>query len=228
MPLYEVVLEQRYNNQQCINRWNYVGTGTPAAAQPAFALLSALGFIGLGTTLPTATVGRAIQLMQNPQVTFVQASARAIFVDEDFYDNPFLAGTVGVNPAGGNPLFSQAAFGFRTNRVKQSIGRGYKRFVGVSEAMLFDYSVFTATEQANMTVLANAMSDTLTYDDEGNTLTFTPAVAQKFMYTTPPAKKAYKYYASEALQAPHNAIGVNWSIYEASTTQNSRKVGRGS
>lgn len=228
MPLYEVVLEQRYNNQQVINRWNYLGSGTPAAVTPSFALLKALGFIGIATTLGTGTVGNAIQQVQNPQVTFVQATARAVFVDADFYDNPFLAGTIGLNGAGGNPLYSEAAFGFRSNRVKQSIGRGYKRFVGISEAMLDDYSVLNSTAQANLTVLATAMSAVVTYDDEGNTLSFSPCIAQKFMYTVPPAKPAYKYYADEGAQAPHLAVGITWQFYQAATTQNSRKVGRGS
>jgi len=228
MPLYEVVLEQRYNGQQCINRWNYVGSGTPAAVTPSFALLSAMGFLAVTTTFVTTTVAGKCQLMQNPQVTFVQATARAVYIDEDFYGNGFLSNTIGVNPAGGNPLSSFGAFGFRTNRVLQSIGRGYKRFVGVSEAMINDYSAFTPTEVLNMEATADAMSDTLTYDDEGSTLTFTPCVAQKEKYTTPSGREAYKYYATELLQAPHLAVGINWEIYDAMTTQNSRKVGRGS
>ena len=228
MPLYEVVLEQRYNGQQCVNRWNYLGSGTPAAVTGSFGLLSAMGFLAVSTTFVTTTVAGKIQLMQNPQVTFVQATARAVYIDADFYGNGFLANTIGVNPAGGNPLSSFGAFGFRTNRVMQSIGRGYKRFVGVSEAMINDYSAFTTTEVANMELTAELMGDTLTYDDEGNTLTFVPCVAQKEKYTTPSGRDAYRYYSTELLQAPHIAQGVQWEIYDSMTTQNSRKVGRGS
>jgi hypothetical protein len=59
MPLYEVVLEQRYYNQQVVNRWNYVGSGTPASVTGSFALLSALGFIST-TNLFNAQRGQFI------------------------------------------------------------------------------------------------------------------------------------------------------------------------
>jgi len=228
MPLYEVVVEQRYNQQQCINRFNYLGTGTPSAVTPSFGLLSIMGFLAASTTFVTTTVAGKMQLLQNPQVTFIQATARAVYIDDDFYGNGFLSGTIGVNPAGGNPLFGQAAFAFRSNRVKQSIGRGYKRFAGVSESMINDYSVFTSTEQLNMEALAEVMGDTLTYDDEGNSLTYVPCIVQKEKYTTPSGKTAYKYYATEVAQAAHIAQGIDWEIYQAMGTQNSRKVGRGS
>lgn len=228
MPLYEVVLEQRYFNQQVINRWNYVGSGTPAAVSPSFALLDALGFIGLSTTLVAATVGAGIQGIQNGAVTFVQATARAIYIDEDFYGNPFLANTIGGVGGLGDPMSPVAAFGFRSNRVKQSIGRGYKRFVGMSEGDLDSGGILATGAVTRANNLKTAMNATLTYDDEGNTLTFTPAIAQKLEYTTPSGKKAYKYYPDEAAQAPHLAVGINWELYTQQRTQNTRQYGRGS
>lgn len=228
MPLYEVVLEQRYFQQQVINRWNYVGTGTPAAVQPSFALLSALGFIGLSTTLDAGTLGAGIQGVQNGSVTFVQATARAIYVDDDFYANPFLANTIGGVGGLGDPLSPVSALGFRSSRVKQSIGRGYKRFVGISEGDLDSGGVLAAGAITRANILRTALNATLTYDDEGNTLTFTPCIAQKVKYTTPSGKTAYKYYPTEAEQAPHNAIGITWEIYQQMRTQNSRQYGRGS
>src|SRR6185369_7445570 len=135
MPLYEVVLEQRYANQQSINRWNYLGSGTPAAVVPSFALISALGFLGLTTTLTDGTVGGELQFLQNNGVVFVQATCRAVYVDDDFYANPFLASTFGATGSIVTGLSPLVAYGFRSNRVKQSIGRGYKRFVGVDESL---------------------------------------------------------------------------------------------
>jgi len=228
MPLYEVVLEQRYFNQQTINRWNYLGSGTPAAAQPSFALLTALGFIGLSTTLEAGTVGGQIQGIQNGSVTFIQATARAIYIDEDFYANPFLAGTVGGVGGLGDPMSPIAAFGYRSNRVKQSIGRGYKRFVGMSEGDLDGGGVLAAGAVTRGNLLKTAMNATLTYEDEGNTLTFTPCIAQKEEYETPSGKTAYKYYETEVLQAPHLAVGINWELYQQQRTQNTRQYGRGS
>lgn len=228
MPLYEVVLEERYFNQQVINRWNYLGSGTPAAVTGSFALLSALGMIGLTTTLTSGTVAGQIQGIQNAAALFVQATARAIYIDEDFYGNPFVANTIGGVGGLGDPMSPVAAFGFRSNRVKQSIGRGYKRFVGMSEGDLDSGGVLAAGAVTRANLLKTAMNATVTYDDEGNTLTFTPCIAQKELYVTDSGKNAYKYFATEAEQAPHLAVGINWELYTVQRTQNTRQYGRGS
>lgn len=228
MPLYEVVLEESYAGQQCINRWNYVGSGTPAAVQPSFALLSALGFLAVSTTFVADTVAGGIQLLQNPSVIFVQATARAVFVDEDFYGNGFLANTFGLYAGVGQPMTPINAYGFRSSRVKQSIGRGYKRFVGMSEGTVEDVGNISSAALTKMTTLAGLMSDTITYDDEGTTLTFTPCIAQKEKYTTDSGKFAYKYYATETEQAPHLAQGIEWETYTNTRSQTSRQFGRGS
>ena len=228
MPLYELVLEQRYYNQQVINRFNYMGTGTPAAVTGSFALLSAFGALSVITNLVDTTPAGAIQLMQSPFVDFVQATARAVYVDEDFYGNAFIAETEGLNPDSTHGLSPVAAYGFRSNRVKQSIGRGYKRFVGVTEGSVDSGGAYSATAIAAMNLVKTALSEVLTYDDEGNTLSFAPCIAQKEEYTTPSGKSAYKYYSSEALQAPHLAIGITWELYQQMRTQNTRQYGRGS
>ena len=228
MPLYEVVLEQRYMQQQCINRWNYVGSGTPAAVVPSFGLLSALGMIANITTLEDGTVAGEIQALQNSQVIFVQATARAVYVDEDFYANPFVANTVGNVGSLATSMSPLDAYGFRSNRVRQSIGRGYKRFVGMDEVFSGDGGLITTAARDQMTLIATAMGETLTYDDEGNTLTFIPCIVQKEKYTAPSGKDAYRYYATETLQAAHLAQGINWEGYAQQRSQTSRQYGRGS
>jgi len=227
MPLYEVVLEQRYANQLTVNRWNYMGSGVPAAVTPSFALLSAMGFISNSTTLLEGTVGSELQDLQNAGVEFVQATARAIYIDEDFYGGAFPALTVGTGSAAATGLSPADAYGFRSNRVKQSIGRGFKRFVGVGDGLVGQYGVLSSEATDQMQLLAEAMGETLTFDDEGNTLTFVPTVVQKEKYVTPSGKSAYRYYATELLQAPHLAQGINWELYNTTRTQVSRQYSRG-
>ena len=227
MPLYEVVLEQRYGNQQCINRWNYVGTGTPSAVQMSFALLSAMGFLPVATTLPTGTVGNALQGIQSVAVTFVQALARAIYVDTDFYNSPFLAGTAGAVGTAAGALSPTAAFGFRSSRVRQSVRRGFKRFVGVDKGMVDSGGQLVGAAQTAAVAVATRMGQTLTYNDEGNTLTFTPCIVQKEKYTTPLGNTAYRYYEDSAIQDAHLAQGILWEYYPQSRTQVSRQYGRG-
>jgi len=227
MPLYEVTLQQQYYNQLVINRWNYVGSGIPAAVTPSFALLSALGMLNTGTTFAGGTVAGAIQGLQNIATTFVQATARAVYIDEDFYGNGFLAGTIGTSAVAGENMSPISAFGFRSSRVKQSIGRAYKRFVGMNEGAVLNGGVLNPAIAAAVEGVRSTMSEVLTYDDEGNSLTFSPCVAQKEKYTTPSGREAYRYYGTELLQEPHLAVGITWETYNEMRTQNSRQYGHG-
>jgi len=228
MPLYEVVLEQEFAGQQIINRFNYLGSGTPAAVTGSFALVSAIGGLPTSTSLGAGTLMRAIQNLQCTNVRFVQIMARAIFLDEDFYASPFLASTYGLGAPGSSALSPIDSYGFRSNRVKQSIGRGFKRFVGVSEdnisagGNLYDAGVTLSA------IVKDELGAALEYDDEGNTLAFAPCIAQKEKYTTPSGKSAYRYYATELLQAPHLAVGISWENYPQIRSQVSRQYGRGS
>lgn len=227
MPLYELVLQQDYAGQEVINRFNYMGSGTPAAVQPSFALLSAFGALAASTTLLDTTVAGAIQLLQNPAITFVQATARAIYQDDDFYGNAFLTGTIGLRSDAGQSLSPTVAYGFRSNRVKQSINRGMKRFAGVGVNMCSATGAIGAAAATYIEAVRAALGATLSFDDEGNTLTFTPCVVGKEKYTTPSGKTAYKYYPTEILQAAHIASGITWEAYNKTRTQTSRQFGRG-
>lgn len=226
--LMEITLFQTYFNQKCVNRWNYVASGTPAAVTLSFALASAMGFLPVSTDLLDTTVGGALQLMQIANVAFNSILARAVYVDDDFYDSPFISGTNGGVAAGSEGLSPLNAYGFFSSRVKQSIGRGYKRFVGVPETATNAGGLMTSGILAQMTDLAGFMGDTLSYDDEGTTITFVPAIVQKEKYTVVASgKDAYRYYASQATQLTHTAQGIGWSPYENIRSQVSRQYGRG-
>lgn len=227
MPLYEVVLEQNYYGQQVINRWNYLMSGTPAAVTGSFALISIMGGLALSTTLTDGTVMGEIQSLQNVSAIFVQVTARAIYIDEDFYGNAFLAGTHGaVGNAGsaGSPVDS---YGFRSSRVKQSIRRGYKRFVGTDTALVDSGGRVNNAGDTQMALVAAAMGATLNYTDDGNSLTFTPCIVSKEKLPTPSGKDAYYYYPTEAEQAAHLAQGILWESYDRTSSQTSRQYGRG-
>jgi len=226
--LMEVTLFQTYFNQRCVNRWNYVASGTPAAVTLSFALAKAFGLLSVTTTLPPSTFGGQLQVLQNAAVTFNSVIARSVYIDDDFYDNPFLAGTTGSASGSGDAMSPTSAYGFFSSRVKQSIGRGYKRFVGISEGQSDAGGVMSSGVLAVMELVAGYMNATLTYDDEGNTLSFIPCVVQKEKYVVPDSgKNAYRYYADQAVQLVHTAQGVDWSPYQTVRTQVSRQYGRG-
>jgi len=226
--LMEITLNTTYFNQKCVNRWNYVASGTPAAVTLSFGLMSIMGFLPLATTLAGGTIGGAIQAMVAADVIFNSAIARAVYIDDDFYDSPFLASTVGSVSGGATALSPLNAYGWYSSRVKQSIGRGYKRVVGMVEAATEAGGLMTSGTLTAMEAVAGFMSDTLVYDDEGESLTYVPCIVQKEKYEVESSGKfAYRYYADQAVQLTHTAQGIDWTPYANQRSQTSRQYGRG-
>lgn len=226
--LMELTLNTTYFNQKCVNRWNYVASGTPAAVTLSFGLMSIMGFLPTTTTLTSGTVGGTLQAMLAADLVFNSAIARAIYIDDDFYDSPFLSGTVGAVSGGAVALSPLDAYGWFSSRVKQSIGRGYKRFPGIVESATEAGGQMTSAVLDLMTAVAEAMSDTLIYDDEGESLTYVPCIVQKEKYTVESSGNfAYRYYADQAVQLTHTAQGISWTPYSNQRSQTSRQYGRG-
>lgn len=222
--VYEVTLKQSYFGQSCVNRWNYLGTGTPVSVIPAFALLSAMGLIDSSGTLTSATVGGVLQEFQPPDVHFVQALCRTV-TDEnptDFYDYPYPAGVVG-SASGGTPMTPFAAYGFFTNRVRTDISRGTKRFVGVREENVDSGGNLGSGTITEMNTMASKMTAVLNYTTGGESLQFAPIICGKLEYTTPSGKRGYKYYSTQALQQEHIAQGIVWTPYDQVRSQVSRQ-----
>lgn len=234
MSLLEVVLTSVYFNQQCINRWNYVGGGTPAAVTPSFGLASAFGAIydegHIPPEYPPNTLMQRIARMSSNQVTFQQLTVLNVYDPADFYQTPFVPTYTGEATAEGES--PAVAYGFRTNVVRRDIARATKRFVGVTEDRVAPGGLLAVGSAAIWDDLSALMSDVLEYDDEGNTLTYAPAVCSKLKYSppSPPAKAgavAYKYYSTLALQLEHTATGITWEKYTTTRTQTSRQYGKG-
>lgn len=231
--LYEVVLETRYQSQVCINRWNYLLNGTPAAVAGSFGLAAAFGgiydLVAVPPGYPSDTVLSHIMGILNIGVTAVQMTVINVFDPVDFYQVPFVVPYAGQ--ATGEGVSPTVAFGFRSTQVRRDIGRGTKRFVGVGETLSGAGGVITAPALAVLGDIATAMSETIVYDDEGNTLSYQPCIAQKEKYATSIApnggqRYAYKYY-DEAEQFEHLAVGIAWEPYTTTRTQVSRQYGRG-
>lgn len=222
MAIMELVLRQRYFGVEIVNRWNYVSGGTPAAASLSFALVSAVGAVALAAD---SMIGE-IRALQSTAVDFVDIEARNVYSTTDFYTRPFGTGINGQN-AGGEALSPVMAYGFRTNRVRTDVRRGTKRFVGVVENDTTSGGNLSAAALDQMNIILGLMSDILTYDDEGNTLSFSPAVCGKEAYTTPSGRTAYRYYATEAAQLAMTAQGILWEAYDTTRSQTSRQYGRG-
>lgn len=232
MPIMEVILQQTYVGQECINRWNYLASGTPAAVTLSFALTSALGAvfdtIAVPPAYPPDGLMRLIAAAQVPQVVFDFISVRDLYSNTDFYETPFLQPLAGS--ATGDGMSPALAVGFRTNRTRADIRRGSKRFTGVSENHSGPGGVLAGAGVTTANAIAAKMSEILTYDDEGNTLSFAPIVMGRLKYFPNPAdetKPAYRKYPTPEQQLEHIATSIIYDPYPTIRTQTSRQYGRG-
>jgi len=225
--LFELTMLGTYFNQQIVNRWNYISTGTPAAVSLSFALMNAFGAIPDAGVYPSGSLFVTLMnsLSNQFHVNTIVARACALYSPADFYERPFPTPYSGGDS--GVALSPVSAYGFRTNRVRLDIGRGTKRFVGVTEGQNEAGGVVASGALGALVTIGELMSDTLTYDDEGATLSFAPCIVSKLEYTTPSGKKAYKYYPTLADQLEHIATGILWQPYDTVRGQASRQYGKG-
>lgn len=228
VAILEAVINQSYAGQLAVNRFHYVSSGTPASVSLSFALLSAMGFIPDppgATTFTPYTLADAFENVQNEGVRYLSSYARDLYSVTDFYEVPYPQIITGDRS--GEATSPVLAVGFYSSRVRTDIRRGMKRFVGVSETDVGANGLWAAGFEASLVYMADLLSATLTYDDEGNTITFVPAILGLQEYTTPSGKRAYRPYPTEATQLAHVAQGVTWSAYAQVRTQVSRQYGRG-
>lgn len=234
MALYEVVLTTEFMGQECINRWNYVSTGTPAAVSGSFGLVYALGGIYNPDGIPSGWDANKLmsKLASNLAglARFVGITAKNVYDVFDFYDTPFIPELVGANT--GTAASPALAFGWTTSKVRADVRRGQKRITGVTEGQMDTGGSIGVGSGSWMATIAEEMSAVQVYDDEGNAITYTPAICGKLKYETPastPTKRkyAYKYYPDLTAQLEHTAVGVTWTPKPFVRTQTSRQYGRG-
>jgi hypothetical protein len=234
MPLHELILRQEFAGQECINRFNYVSSGTPAAATLSFGLAKAAGFVLSAPDIEFEqnSLARAIQNLQTSDVTFVDILVKDIYDVVDFYTTSFPPLVVGTIQGGLESMSPAIAYGFRSNRTRLDIKRGFKRFVGVGEGKVGPLGVIdNAVLTGPIDNLRIDLGTTLTYDDEGNTLTYRPVIVKKFKYTTSAGTTAYRYATDqeggETAQLAQVADANVWQAYTTVRTQVSRQYGRG-
>lgn len=223
--LYEVVLVGQLGGQEIVNRWNYQGSVNNVPSGDAFGLLSAMGLVPTGGAFVTGSLAAKIAIISSNGLEWTQALCRSVFDPHDFIDLPFVPHASGL--VSGDVEAGFVAFGCRSNRVRTDIGRGYKRFAGVNESAVNSFGALTSGVLSELQDVATAMGNVLTYTESSLTDTFTPVIVGRLKYTTPHGNTAYKYYANEATQAEHLAVGVTWEAYDHVRSQVSRQIGKG-
>jgi hypothetical protein len=227
--LYEVILYQEYYGQEVVNRWNYYTADTLLAPNGAIILAGAMG-LGAApfTSAPAGTVGKELTDIQASVLIYKSLSSRAIYDPLDFYEIGFPASN--TPPPGGAGTDPFTAYGFRTNRVRQDIGRAYKRFAGVQPALTTEGGGINGTGLGRMVELGAAMSEDLSGIVEGVTVTFKPCVVQKQKPASPPVPGflSPRYYPTLEEQVEHMGLGIAFTPYNVVRSQTSRQRGRGS
>jgi len=223
MAIYEVTLNSTFFGNKCVNRWNYVSSGIPAAVSGSFGLAFAFGLAPVGGS---GTIFGNIKGATSNQVFYDSYRVVNLYEPEDFYSAPF--GTTQNGLLASEAMGPVNAFGFRTNQVTLAISRGTKRFVGVPEAEVGTGGVIGVSVTTTQLIpLATKMGAILTYTDEGTPITYSPVVLGRQEYTTPSGKTAYRKWPTEAEQLAHAAIGISWEPYPNVRSQTSRQYGRG-
>jgi len=225
MALFEVTLRQAYDNKNVINRWNYASSGVPAAVSLSFALASAFGGIPDPITgeFPDDSLMAFLAGMQNTGLRYVELQVENMYDVVDFYTIPYASSQAGLT--GGERMSAFVAYGFTSNRLRTDVRRGSKRFAGASETYVGEYGVITSSGMETLEGVAEALSATLTYDDEGTDIEFRPTVLsyQKHDPDVDHEREWYSKYATLAAQMDHAAVGVKYTANPNATTQNTRK-----
>jgi hypothetical protein len=226
--IYEVTVLQDYYGQQVLNRYNYLSSGTFVGSTGAAALLFALGLIPSGADFPTDSLYGLIQNNTVTALTYVQALSKAIReAPTDFLDVGYAAGVIGQG-VGTQPMSPALGLGFRTNRTRTDIARGTKRLAGIDETFVELGGRLVSAAQTVANNIAEALTEVLSYTEDGSSATFAPIVVGKEKYAVPDTDRfAYKYYDTVSEQMDHIAEGVTWQAYDTIRTQTSRQYGHG-
>jgi len=223
--LFEVILRQSYDGKNVLNRWHYNSAGTPASVDLSFGLASAFGGVvdPVTSAFPPDSIMEALSEIQSSALSYVELTVEALYDFADFYTIPFAPGQDGTQ--GGTPMSPFYAYALQSNRVRTDIRRGNKRLAGVSEQYVGTAGVIEAGMPGLLAALAGLMSDPLVYDDEGNTLSYTPVVLsfEKHAPDVDHESEWYSLYPTLAEQLEHAAVGINWTAKAFATTQNTRK-----
>lgn len=207
--IFQVVMQQSYLGQTCLNAFYYRQTSenTDPDIESAEALAPAFDL----------NITPAIADLQVDAVQFETLETINLFNPADLNSRNITTVTEGAITAI-DALPSYVASEFRTSRVTRAIRRGFKRFTGLDESMM-TVGVLAPAYLAAAGALSVALSMNIQRLNEPLTPIFQPVIVKRIKYTTSSGSEAYRLPTS---QAELEYFAANF-IYTRITTQNSRK-----
>lgn len=222
--IYAVTIRGEYYGQNTINVFHYVDIQL-LSVPSALDLLTNMGFVG-GITdgvFADGTLAQVWQTYVDDAFRFVEAEARNLYSDTDFYVAGYSPALVGQAEGEGLPPFN--AYGFRSSRVRLSVRRGFKRLAGVIEENVAPGGELNGGGIAAVTAIASKLSDELSGD--GTLAVYQPSVLSFMPYTSAEGKEYRIPYPTVEEQLAHAAVGVEYAPYLTVRSQTSRQYGRG-
>lgn len=223
--LYEFIVDGRLLGSQIIQRYNWYTTGTTAAVRGSFALASALGAVPDNGQLPAQGFINTFLAGLSNQYTLVQIIAQHVYDMQDFYQIPYPSPIAGGQNAISNPSFVCAKL--VASRTTRAIRGGSKSIAGVPDIWVENNNLNVEQAGPSYGGMATILTSGVSYNDEGNVIQFQSATCSLEEYTSD-GKKKRRYYLDPAVQLANTSIGSTWSLRPTVSTQNSRKVGKGS
>jgi hypothetical protein len=215
--IWSVTLLARKNDQEVRNVFYYEQTNTENTLE-----LDAqkLGFGFEAKFLDVAGEGLRSVAISN-SVSYYGYEIRNLYDESVFLDLFFATPFTGGGTTESLPPF--VAYGFRSDRTRSDVRRGFKRFTGVLEDQIqaTGYSLATITEL--QTEIGDKLGEQL--QAVGTDPIYLPGVVGRIKYEVEPGKFAYRLPENPA--ETKFMYTTNWVLQSQPTTQNSRKIGRG-
>lgn len=209
--LYQLTFKQRAFNIQLVNVFTYIQTNENT--DPDMSSAEALNFAFQEDVVPF------IAGVQTSDVDYIGIEVINCFDEAELFSTTTVVPDDGsVTPTDVLPLFM--AWEFRTTRVRRDIRRGYKRFSGLDESMIFGGGP-VAPYITGLLNLGVAMTANIQYVTEPLTPTFRPVIVGRVKYTTEEGNEAYRLPES-AVEMGSKWFAADFDFVRVST-QNSRK-----
>lgn len=216
MAFYQVTLLGSAQNQQVNNVFQYITTSLIATNEEAF-------------NLNVEFIENVLPAIRG--IVSVQWQALGLYTIAPQAPDVFAAyaWTSGTMPGlrAGEALPPYVAWGFETARQRRDIRNGYKRFGPVSEA---DQSGGNpvAGAMAGLTAMRNAMNANLELEYGGGGSTASMVIVKRVRYNPDPEQPDKWSYRIPIAGDPLVYYEANQWVFDRMTTQNTRKIGRGS
>jgi hypothetical protein len=213
--VYAVTLFGEIRQQQTVNVFTYRQFGTEVGdlrsaeglAQEFEQLMFATNSPLRGTQIISSMLWRGLRV-QN------------LFDDTDYAESAF--GTPYSGSAVGDGLPPFATYSLRTPWLGGAVRRGFKRISGVPEASQGS-GIITTNAQTAMNALGVLFGTNIEYEGA----IYAPVVVKRVKYIHPKSGRAV-YRMPESLGETYAVAAPQWTVSPEVSTQNSRKVDRGS